>query len=300
MDARTILWSDTGVYHRRYEKTANALIAIERALRMRRPLGGGEDEFLDLYAALAAADPEIFTKTWEDPFGHFWSWLAYEIVGWSLNPIPLPVELKSYCAALGTDQPLRTLELHLEGLKRFIVGLEITTGGTRRFKRLLEAKLPVSIPGTRLSIVGRGSISIAGVNRGIVEVLYKDGMLELSPDADAIDSDALRIVTCPVARLGDFELMLKPEAFCLPGIDAAKALLDLPEDFQRQQVTMVEEALALVQRHQPQVLDQFGELVQLVAFKSPAAGDYSNVSFSDLPGAFILSAVRSRTGWQMR
>ena len=61
-------------------------MAVERALRARRPLGGGEDEFLSLYSALEAADPETFTTIWEDPFAYFWTRFAYELVGWCLNP----------------------------------------------------------------------------------------------------------------------------------------------------------------------------------------------------------------------
>lgn len=67
MDAQVILWTDTDVYRRRYEKTATALIAVERTMRARRPLGGGEDEFLQLYEFIAAANPESFTQVWEDP-----------------------------------------------------------------------------------------------------------------------------------------------------------------------------------------------------------------------------------------
>ena len=54
----------------------------------------------------------------------------------------------------------------------------------------------------------------------------------------------------------------------------------------------MQEGLALVARHQPAAFEHLRELVQVIAFKPPASADYSNVSFSDLPGAFILSAVR--------
>lgn len=105
MDAHEILWTDTGPYQQRYEKTATALMAVERALHLRRPLRGGEDEFLALCGYLAAAPPETFTTIWEDPFSYFWARLAYELTGWCLNPEPLPEVLASYCASLGTDDP---------------------------------------------------------------------------------------------------------------------------------------------------------------------------------------------------
>jgi HEXXH motif-containing protein len=87
--------------------------------------------------------------------------------------------------------------------------------------------------------------------------------------------------------------LLKPEVFCLPDISAAAALVELPDDYQAQQVPLLCDALALVERHQPLAFEHMREVVQVIAFKPPAAGDYSNVSFSDLPGAFIVSAVKN-------
>jgi hypothetical protein len=117
-------------------------MAVQRALRDRGPLAGGEDEFLALCGDLAAADPEIFTIIWEDPFSYFWTRLAYELTGWRLNPGPLPDTLKKYCAALGTQDAHRALALHLEEFKKFILALEMKTGGRRRFARPLMTTLP--------------------------------------------------------------------------------------------------------------------------------------------------------------
>ncbi len=115
MDAKTILWTDTDVYQLRYEKTATALMAVERALRARRPLEGGEDEFLLLYKALAAADPETFTEIWEDPLAYFWTRFAYELVGWCLNPGSQPTGLAKYCAKLGTDRSAEARPISYRG-----------------------------------------------------------------------------------------------------------------------------------------------------------------------------------------
>ncbi len=291
VDAQSILWTDTDVYRRRYEKTATALMAVARALHARRPLAGGEDEFLSLYAALAAADSDTFTTIWEDPFSYFWARLAYELAGWCLNPEPLPAGLRKYCAALGTEEPPRALALHLEEFKKFIIGLEMMTGGTRRFDRPLQTTLPFSIPGTRLSVLGRGTVSVIEVSGIRLDLVFNGATLRLGLGEAASDAAMPRLVQRPLARHGDFELVLKPETFCVPGMDAAGAFLDLAEDYQEQQVSLLQDALALVAQHEPAALEHLGELVKVVAFKPPAAADFSNVSFSDLPGAFILSAV---------
>ena len=292
MDAQAILWTDTDVYQRRYEKTATALMAVERALRARRPLGGGEDEFLSLYAVLAGADPDTFTAVWEDPYAYFWARLAYELAGWCLNPSPLPAGLRKYCAALGTDQAHRALALHLEEFKRFIIALEMKSGTTRRFDHTFQTTLPLSIPGTRYSVLGRGPIGVTGLTNGSLEVVHNGAASRLSMGGPSPDAETPRLVQRPIARHKDFAICLKPETFCIPDINAAGALVDLAEEYQERQLPLVQDALALVERHQPSALEHMRELVQVVAFKPPASGDYSNVSFSDLPGAFILSAVK--------
>jgi len=292
VDTQTILWTDTDVYQRRYEKTATALMAVEQALRARRPLEGGEDEFLSLYATLAAADPDTFTVIWEDPFAYFWARFAYELVGWCLNPEPQPIGLAKYCASLGAEEPHRALALHLEEFKKFIIALEMKSGTTRRFDRPLHTKLPFSIPGTRVSVLGRGPIEVVSISDTALEVIHEGRTWCLALGGAISDPAMPRLVERPVACHGDFEITLKPETFCVPGIEAARALLDLADDYQEQQVALVQEALALVDRHQPAALEHMRELVQVIAFKPAASGDYSNVSFSDLPGAFILSAVQ--------
>ncbi len=292
MDEQTILWTDTDVYQRRYEKTATALMAVERALRARRPLEGGEDEFLSLYAALAAADPDTFTIIWEDPFAYFWARLAYELTGWCLNPEPLPSGLAKYCAALGTEEPRRALALHLEEFKKFIIALDMKSGVTRRFDHPLRTELPFSIPGTRLSVLGRGPIMVVGTHGESLEVVHDGTSRRLTLDDVISDSSAPRLVRRPVVPYGDFEPILKPETFSVPSIDGSKGFLELEEDFQQKQIPLVMDALALIERHQSVALEHLRELVQVIAFKPSASGDYSNVSFSDLPGAFVLSAVQ--------
>jgi len=292
VDPQTILWTDTDVYRRRYEKTATALMAVDRALRARRPLRGGENEFLSLYAVLAGADPETFTFIWEDPFAYFWARFAYELVGWFLNPGSLPEGLAKYCANLGTQEPGEALARHLEEFKKFIVALEMKSGGARRFDRPLVTTLPFSIPGTRFSVLGRGSISVTGIEGASLEVVQNGARLRLSLDGATSNPAMPQLIECPLARHGDFEVRLKPETFCVPGVEAAQAFLDLAEDYQERQVTLVQEALALVERHQPDAFEHMHEMVQVIAFKPVSIGDYSNVSFSDLPGAFILSAVQ--------
>ena len=291
MDAQSLLWTDTDVYRHRYEKAATALVAVTEALRARRPLDGGEEEFLSLYQSLVAADPADFTLIWQDPFAYFWARLAYELTGWCLNPQPLPASLARYCESLGVEDPHRALALHLEEFKKFAVALAMITQVPRHFDRPLETTLPFSIPGTRFSALGHGPIAIAAVGNSALEVIHDGRNLRLDATAASSNFEDPRLVARPVLQYEDFELSLKPETFCVPGIEMARALIDIPDDYQQQQIPLLRDALALVKRYQPFALEHLGEMVQVIALKPPATGTYSNTSFSDLPGAFILSAV---------
>lgn len=292
MDAQAILWTDTDVYRRRYEKTATALIAVERTLRARRPLGGGEDEFLQLYEFLAAANPESFTQVWEDPSAYLWARRAYELTGASLSGDTLPAELEKYCAAIGTHDPRAALALHLEEFKIFIIAVAMIAREDYVFRGPLIAKLPFSIPGIAFSVFGSGALAVQAVNAGALVAEYQSRKIQLYPVGPAPEVDSPRLMKRPVARCGEYELLLKPEAFFLPGITAAEALRETAPEFQETQVGLVEDALALVERHHPLAFRHLREVVKLTALKPPAFGDYSNVSYSDLPGAFILSAVQ--------
>jgi HEXXH motif-containing protein len=290
VDAHALLWSDLEVYRRHSEKTATALIAVQRALRDRRPLAGGEEEFLALCDDLVAADPEIFTIIWEDPFSYFWTRLAYELTGWCLNPAPLPATVEKYCAAIGTEDAHRALALHLEEFKKFILALEMKTSARRRFEHPLMIALPFSIPGTEYSVLGRGSIEVRGIDAGQLEVAYRGISMRLNADQAEVDVETPWLVRRPMVRFEDVEICLKPETFCLPSIDT-RALLDVPVEYQAQQIPLLRDALALIARHQPDELDHLREMLRVIAFKPPTIGDYSNVSLSDLPGASIVSAL---------
>ena len=265
-------------------------MAVQRALRERHPLAGREDEFLALCSDLVAADPEIFTIIWEDPFSYFWTRLAYELTGWCLNPAPLPAAVEKYCAAIGTEDAHRALALHLEEFKTFILALEMKTSGRRRFEHPLRTTLPFSIPGTEYSVLGRGSIEVCGIDAGQIEVVCQGITMRLNADRAEVDSATPRLVQRPMVHFEEVEICLKPETFCVPSIDA-RAFLEVPAGYQAQQIPLLRDALALIARHQPQALEHLREMMRVIAFKPPTLGDYSNISLSDLPGASIVSAL---------
>ncbi len=289
MTAADILWHDQGLYQTRYEKTAAALIAIAQALERNRPLAGDEAEFLDLYRRVAAADPDAFTTVWRDPTAYFWVRLAYEFVGNCLAPAPLSSLAESVSSARGASDSKTALKLHLNDFKRFVLALGIVTGTDQSFLTPLEVDLPFAIPASRIVIAGDGKLSIDALMGGHLEA-RRDGKklrLPLAP----LTIESLTIRESPVAVADDYSVMLQPEAFNLPGVKEGEPLRLMPPSYQSEHVTLVSQALELIHRHCPATFAQFAQIVRVIALKPSSLADYSNISHSDLPGAFVVSVA---------
>jgi len=287
--AADILWHDEGLYHARYEKTTSALIAIHQALERNRPLDGAEAEFLELYRRVAAADPDAFTTVWRDPTAYFWVRLAYEFVGNCLAPGPLSGLAESVSRAHGAIDATSALKLHLSDFKRFVLALGIVAGTDQIFSTPLEVDLPFAIPASRVVIAGDGKLLIDALTDRHLAVTRDGRKLRLPLTPTSIDS--LTIRESPLAVADDYSVMLQPEAFNLPGVKEGEPLRGIPPSYQSEHVTLVSQALELIHRHCPATFEQFALIIRLIALKPSSLGDYSNISHSDLPGAFVVSVA---------
>ncbi|MGH7818542.1 MAG: hypothetical protein ACREQ9_02095, partial [Candidatus Binatia bacterium] len=116
-----LVWTDRLAHERRFEKSISALEAIALVLSRNRPLGGREEEFLELHSSVVGADE--FARAWADPFAYFWVRRAYQLVATCLTGAPLSDFDQSYCDAIETAEPDAALALHLEDFKRFALAL---------------------------------------------------------------------------------------------------------------------------------------------------------------------------------
>ena len=295
-------WTDRAPYRSRYEKSARALVAVARTLDRERPLGGREDEFLELWRLIEAAPPAAFSRVWTAPASLWWVVLAYQLVGRVFSPGTHAPETEAYGAAIGAPAPRDALALHLEEFKRLALGVAMAAGVDCPFHRPLRTSLPFSIPGAGLVVEGEGGIALDGLVAGALLVGRAGDRLRLAiggpPDreeeldrARSASPARPRLAPCATARCDDYALWLDPIALRLPGVTIAEPLRELPLDFQARQVTVVEAALARIRRHQPETFAQMREVLSVAAFKPRELGDFSNVSQSDLPGAFVCSTT---------
>jgi HEXXH motif-containing protein len=271
---------DTEILGERYERSAVVLIAVARLLARRSPLEGAEGEFLALYARMAASDPAVFTNMWAQPRSYFWTRIAYQLLGACLGGAPLSPMARAYRATLGLATDSDALRWHLDAFKEFCVALALQTGEDWIFATPLRAKLPFTVAGARWSLVGRGEVAIEGV---------RAGHLVLGGTAEAAAATRRE---CPVARHAGCELPLHPDAFQLPGLDSAEALRAAGYEYQELHRDVIEAALAAMARHDATTFAHFRDGMRLAALKPRRSGPFTNVSYSELPGACVVSATR--------
>lgn len=272
MNATDLLWTDTGVYRRRLEKSAAALIAVERSLRTEPHRVPGADEFLELYERLARADAECFTQVWSDPAAYYWVRRTVHFLA-AIHGAPLGVLERSYYAEVGASGPIEALRIHLGEFKRFALAAAMISGGDIVFAEPYSATIPLALPGTDLNLAGSGRVTIRG---------FRQGRINAVPEG-------LQVEPCPTVEVGGFRLTLNPSLFNLPGLGFGGEWTLLPLEFQARHSELVTEALSAISRLQSATFSHFREAIRAVALKPTREGNFGSISSSELPGAFVCS-----------
>lgn len=266
--AADLLWTGTEVFERRHEKSAQVLLALQRTLDRERPLAGGEAEFCALASSLPEVDPGLFTQVWSDPSAYRWARIAFQLLAATLRGTDPPPETRSVCEAFGHRSASDALRRHLGEFKRFVLALDHLRGFERKLETPLRLDLPYALPGTPLCLDGAGS-------------------------TDVWTLAGARLRACPTLDVEGCRTRLQPEAFHLPGVRFADIVLEWGAAYQAQHRGLLEESLRQVARFAPDCFGQLREVVQVIALKPLRAGDFSNTSLSDLPGAFVVAVIEN-------
>jgi len=267
-----LLWTDTGVYRRRLEKSAAALIAVERSLRSDTRGIPGADEFLELYEWLARASPECFTQVWSDPGAYYWVRRTVHFLA-AIHGAPIGNLEQAYCAEVGASGPRDALKIHLGEFKRFVLAAAMISGTDISFGDPYLASTPLALAGTGRNLAGSGKVTIRGFRQGRIDAI----------------GEALQVDTCPTVEVGGFRLTLNPRLFNLPGLGFGGEWTMLPLEFQAQNSELVTEALSAIARLEPATFSHFGQAIRAVALKPTRDGNFGSISSSELPGAFVCS-----------
>lgn len=293
-EVANFIWADTTLFASRYEKSTCALIALKQAIERHKLLAMREQEFLNLYEAISVSNPDDFTRVWSDPTAYFWVRIAYELLKTYLTGEPLSSFAQDYCKALGQPDVEEALHLHLGEFKKFVLGVYYLSEKDCLFSEPFIPYLPLAIPGTRLFLVGEDTLKINGLLGGKLKVSYaeQESFLELK-SGSSLKDDSLKVGECPIVKYKNCQLPLQPYSFNLPGVEDGQPVVAAGIAYQEKHANLVQETLALVERCQPKTFAQLESFLQILAFKPLKTGSYSNLTHSDLPGAFICSVIES-------
>jgi hypothetical protein len=297
--ASQLLWPGTEVYQLRFERSGAALIAVQRALSEEPQSFDGASEFLKLYEWVSRADAGTFTRVWSDPVAYFWVRRAVHFLAASRGE-PMGTVERTYCAEVGAESPQDALRVHLSDFKRFVLGIAIVSGQDVTFDELYEASLPLSIPGTRLIVLGAEKSSIRGVSHGAVELMDPRQFIQFSDISRGDDlaegepkaghrGNGVRVEACPVLATADARVFLNPATFNLRGIGIPLKWTRLPLEFQTQHVQLATEALDVIRRFQPETFLRVASALHTIGLKPRDDTFLFNASASELPGAFICT-----------
>ena len=285
------LWTDRSVFHRRFEKSASALIAVHKALEKHSELAEVSSAFFSDYQRLTQIDSAEFTRVWKDPYSYWWVRLAYELVGSLLRQEPPTPLVEQFLRARENHDLRGALAEHLSQFGRVVLGASILAREPYRPTRPLEVSLPLAIPGTRLCLSGKGTLTLRELEDGtlIGDHAGKEVRLPVAPSARVASGDVVA-ESCPLFEMDACQIRLQPHAYQIPGMEFAWPALGEGLEFQARHAPKLHSALSLVEKYAPATFAQFGELIRLMVFKPEeiSATAQNNLTHSDLPGSILI------------
>jgi len=179
----------------------------------------------------------------------------------------------------------------LDGFKVFALACAHVAGERLTLRSGFVCPARLAIPGTRYTIEGAGGLELRGISATQV-FLAQPGApgggeaLALQPDP-AAPPDSLRVRTCPVLTWNESEIRVQPAAFRTVDGEPVPYLQDWDAEDQGAYLSVLAEALAIVERFSPDAAQLAGWL-ELVAFNRLEVANVGNTSSSELPGAICL------------
>lgn len=284
---------DDAVYEHRYQKAASGLLALEEALLERHPLGSAtESDFLEQVAWLRQLPDDAFGQVWHDPTAYWWIRNAYHLMAVIAGTVEMSDGSHRLAAALGAKTPHAALDVHLARFSGFTLGAAILARAERRLRQPLEVATPFVLPGTHWILDGHGGARILGTDGATLDVASSNGRSVRLPLTASAGNRGLHLREPPTFVREGHTLALLPELYNnLPGLNFATALEAADSRFQRRHAKLVAGALSTMQQYVPATYRVFLDHTWSLALKPLAAGGFTNIAHSELPGTFVAGAI---------
>ncbi len=276
--------------HARHEKSAAVLVAIAQVLGETEEPSPEQQEFLSIYQWLANLPPALFQTVWQDPSCYHWAIISFELMMADAGAAPLSGLAARYRDVVAPHDPESALHTSLHEIRLFAAACASIARQDILFAQPLHLDLPRTLPGTGYSLAGTGTIVLHGFASGALRVSTPDGdVQDLLPDQPL---DFVALLNDPKVEFEGAILWLQPSLFNLPSLEPEiRAISHFPRESQSCAAEPLSEALELIEKYAPDVFSAFREQPLIVAVKHPDQADFSNISHSILPGAFIITFV---------
>ncbi|MGI9456036.1 MAG: hypothetical protein ACR2NU_05705, partial [Aeoliella sp.] len=164
---------DNRAFAARHEKSYAAAEAIFNVLEKRRPLSGGESEFLALWEWLAP-DRDQLEPIWQEPRFYYWSRAAFDLVGAVICSRELAPSTRRYLDARGLQEPAEGLAAHLRDFSAFALGAAWQLELSLRLATPLKVVLPWCMPASPWSVAGDRSVELHGIRDAALVIKTTD------------------------------------------------------------------------------------------------------------------------------
>jgi HEXXH motif-containing protein len=286
-----LLWNDADCLSLRHVRSAEYLAAIRELVAEQEFGGEAGAEFLRIFDQLEAANPADFTAVWTDPTSYLWARTTYQLLGAHFGSVDVSPIAAAWQAQYGSASSEAAAVRQLSFFKLLALGLALRTGKDCELETPLAVKLPITIPGTRWSLDGEGTVCIHGVHGQQLKISQGNRTSLLSKQTATSAAGEIVWDECPVVSVGPCEVRMQTSIFRLPGIGYGDPLQEAGPAYQSERTGLVERVLQAVARYSPNEFEQIASHMQVIALKSADGGDYGNVSHSELPGACVLSVL---------
>jgi hypothetical protein len=258
----------------RRRKAAAVVTAVARVLESDRPIGPPGQRAVDAFRQFETFSAQ--TRSWltGEPYAYFWGRLAYELLASVLRPDSGMAELAGYyCRNSGIDARA-ALVRHLEDFKRLLIAATFLEEGDMDLVEPLTIDAPFALPGTNLSISGKGRAVIFGIDGG------------------KLRSNNGNEIPCQVVEYAGCRIRLQPAVFNVLASGIPNDTWQADHDFQIRHASRIEEALRILYSLGEGMLDQIRDGIRVIGLR-PAGreGELTNISHCDLPGAISISPV---------
>lgn len=288
--AAQYLWEETDIYDQRRIKSATVLAGIARVLQARRPLGGSESRFLDSFERVRRLPAEEFTRIWREPRAYHWTRVAFQLLDAVCNGTAPAALARDSLRAQAADGLPQALTRHLDAFRWFEFGAAAAFGRDLVWTAALTVQLPGAIPGTRWTLDGTGSIDLEGLADRRLRGHAAGQAFDVPLAPGAIGPAGMAVRECRVCKVGEAQLRLQPEALAGLGLAEAAPALAMSRHWLHRAAVVIDQAIGHIAAHDPWTFRLLAEEIQVIAPKGPA-GEYSNTTFSALPGAMVLSLI---------